>query len=205
MGVNSWQELAGASFGDYENNELQQIVFKRLLSDDIDGEQIKNYCKKIYHIQQEAIISRQMVSLIDMLPYAGNITTFLLNYVPIIHPNSEVIGLQCFAIECRLFSFQEHIKQEVAVGTKTYSSQHGLSTREAEIFFLLAHNVTQEQIAQVLEVSRSTISTNINRLCTKFGISGSNTKLLGQVAINIGFHHQMPPSLWKPCVIVLKK
>lgn len=205
MGVNSWQELVGTSFGDYENRELQQIVFKRILSDDIDGEQIKKYCKKIYQIQQEAIASRQMVSLIDMLPYAGNITTFLLNYVPIIHPNSEVIGLQCFAIECRFFSFHEHIKQDVASESKIYSTQHDLSKREAEILFLLAHNVTQDQISQVLEISRSTVATNIERLCGKFGISGSNTKILSQVAINSGFHHHMPQSLWKPSVIVLKK
>ena len=204
FGAANWQEIVGMSYGSYADPKSQKAVFKRLFSD-VDDEHIPEYCQKIYQIQQNVIKSRQIVSIIDMLPYAGKLTSYLVSYVPIIHQNSEVIGIQTFSVECRFFSFQEHLKQDVFSASKTYSTHDDFTKREIEILFLLAHGVTQDQIAQILEISRSSVATVITRLCSKFEISGSNTKILSQAAIKAGIHHQMPESLWKPCIIVLQK
>ena len=75
-----------------------------------------------------------------------------------------------------------------------------------EILFLITNGATQEQISQILNISRSTVSMIIgNQICPKFNIPGANTKILLKEAINAGFYRHMPPSLWKPCIIVLNE
>ena len=69
---------------------------------------------------------------------------------------------------------------------------------------LLANGLSQDLIAQTLKVSRSTIANIIaNQLCAKFGIPGSNTKLLAQKALKYEFHQTVPASLYRPYVILL--
>lgn len=85
-----------------------------------------------------------------------------------------------------------------------YTIPEQLSEREQEILFLLASGMTQQQIAQVLNKGRGTIGVIIkNQLSTKFGIIGSNTKLLAQIAYEYGFHKKMPKSLWRPSVLIM--
>jgi hypothetical protein len=37
----------------------------------------------------------------------------------------------------------------------------------------------------------------------KFDIAGSNTRLLGELATQHGYHTSVPKSLWKPNIIIL--
>lgn len=88
---------------------------------------------------------------------------------------------------------------------RVYSSNNTIFTqREQEILFLLTYGVTQDQIAQILNVTRGTIANIISKqLCVKFGIQGSNTKILTQAAVNAGIHQKMPRSLIRPCIMIL--
>ena len=36
-------------------------------------------------------------------------------------------------------------------------------------------------------------------------LTGTNTKMLMDAAINAGFYLDMPKSLWKPCIIILNE
>ncbi len=70
--------------------------------------------------------------------------------------------------------------------------------------FLLANGLVQEQIAQILKIHRSTVASIIsNQLCIKFGVCGTNTKILSQIAIDYGYHLHLPESLCSPAIIIL--
>jgi ATP/maltotriose-dependent transcriptional regulator MalT len=54
-----------------------------------------------------------------------------------------------------------------------------LTLREHEVLFLLLYNFSQEEIANILNVTRSTIQKVISiRLCEKFNLATSNSKEL---------------------------
>ena len=129
-------------------------------------------------------------------------------YTPIFHPNGEVVAIQSFAIECRFLGFIEQLNmlENDFSSAKKYKASDKLSIREHEVGFLLSNGSTQDQISQILNISRNTVAAIIrNQLCPKFGMSGANTKLLANALISAGIQHNMPPSIWKPCIIVLEE
>ncbi len=149
--------------------------------------------------------SKNVISLIDLLPYSEKFTSYLVTYVPILHHTGEVVAIQSFAIKSRFFSHQDYLK--VITDQKAqekYLHAEKLTLREHEIMFLLANGVNQEQCSQILKISRSTIGNIIaNQLCPKFGIAGSNIKLLAQVALKHEFYQLIPSSLYRPYIVVL--
>lgn len=204
FGFKSWEEIIGLSYEDYENIPLLHNIFKSALTKG-NMQSIADYCKKIHQVQQFVLKTHKVVSVIDFLPYAGQLNSYLITYVPVFHPNHEVVGIQTYSIESRSFGFQEQMMLSSTPAKRNHLSDKNFTKRELEILFLLANAVTQDQIAQMLNISRSTVATVISsQLCAKFDIAGSNTKLLGKAAIEGGFHHRMPPSLWRPCVIILE-
>ena len=159
----------------------------------------------IYEIQKLVFMNKTILSFIDLLPYKGHFQSYLVTYVPIFHPTGEVIAIQSYATRSRFFSHQEYLNLLVEDKLEqTNPNLEKLTSRENEIMFLLANGLSQDLIAQTLKVSRSTIANIIaNQLCAKFGIPGSNTKLLAQKALKYEFHQTVPASLYRPYIILL--
>jgi DNA-binding CsgD family transcriptional regulator len=205
VGASCYQELIGRSYKEYNNVELAHSVFKEAYTPN-NQEAIHHFIKKIYEIQQYVVTHNKVVNFIDLLPYNNQFKSYLETCIPLIHPSGEVIGIQSFSIETRFLGFQEHIHGLlIQPSDKIYHSNDRFSPREEEVLFLLANGVTQEQIAQILKVSRSTIATTIANLCVKFAIPGSNTKALALAAIRHHCYETIPKSLWQPNVIILEE
>ncbi len=205
LGANTWQEVQGSSYKYYNDPEMGKHYFKEAYTDKT-AEAIHRHAKKIVQVQQFVMKKGKIVSFIDLLPYNNMFKSYLTTYAPLFHPTKNVVALQSFTVESRFFGFQDHFSQikDNFPPSRIYTTAKNLTVRELEILFLLANGVTQEQIAQILNISRSTVATIISsQLCSKFGISGSSTKLLSEAAIKNGYYQHVPPSLWQPNIIIL--
>jgi len=204
IGLTDWRQAVGISYKHYASIDKARYHFSDLYNRET-AESIHLYAKKIFRIQQYVFKYGMAASFIDSLPYANGIKSYLLTFTPVFHPSGAIVALQTTALDYRLFSYQEHIKHLIPKLTSTISNQSSFSTREHEVLFLLTVGATQEQIAQILNVKRTTVAAIIrNQLCSKFGISGSNTKLITQIALDNGILRQIPRSLWRPSVITLE-
>lgn len=197
------QDLTDISSKDSSEDAFQRL-FGKLYSSTLHDDFV-NYAKKIHYLQQIVFERGVVVKFIDMLPYNERFIIYITSYVPVIHPNGEVIAIHSTSIESYILRFQGHLrKPNLEYEKKEFKAC--FSNRELEVLFLLTNGATQDQIAQILDIARGTVSGLIgNQICPKFNIAGSNTKLLIDAAINAGFYLDMPQSLWKPCVIVLNK
>jgi DNA-binding CsgD family transcriptional regulator len=209
--------LSARSVGYQRAEDLMQVsskdcddetMLKHLFGDKYH-EQTRNiyhtYGRKLHRLQQIVFEECKAVKFIDMLPYDQQFITYITSYFPIVHPNGEVVAILSSSIKSYVLRFQGHIgKPNLHNKRKLLWSE--FSIREQEILFLITNGATQEQISQILNISRSTVSMIIgNQICPKFNIPGANTKILLNEAINAGFYRHMPQSLWKPCLIVLNE
>lgn len=206
IGFDSWQNAQGLSIKEHTNEEKIRKVFGALYTPEF-ARLIHCYAEDVCKLQNQVFKSGKMISFMDLLPYGGKFSSFLINYIPIFHPCGEVIAIQSFAIASRLFSSQEFLLQimeddEINCG----ENRINLTQREQEIIFLVANGITQEQIAQILNLHRSTIANIISKqLCVKFGLAGSRTKDLAKIAIQYEFHQKIPRSLYRPFIVVLNQ
>ena len=178
-------------FGDHYHEQTQEMYL--------------TYSKKLHRLQQIVFEKCKVIKFIDMLPYNQQFVTYITSYFPIIHPNGEVVAIHSSSIKSYVLRFQGHIdKPNLQYDSKLLWSK--FTQREQEVLFLITNGATQEQISQILNISRSTVSMIIgNQICPKFNIPGANTKILLKEAINAGFYRYMPQSLWKPCLIILNE
>ncbi|TXI94053.1 MAG: hypothetical protein E6Q33_01080 [Neisseriales bacterium] len=204
IGLERWEQAKGLSFKNYSDTDTAAKIFSGHYTEQL-MDSLHQYAEKIYEIQKIVFTSRNVISFIDLLPYGGKFTSYLVTYVPILHPSGEVIAIQSFAIQSRFFSHQDYLQVIIDQNKELKYLHHDkLSMREHEIMFLLANGINQDQCAQILKVSRSTIGNIIaNQLCPKFGIPGSNTKLLSQMALKHEYHQLIPSSLYRPYIVVL--
>lgn len=204
IGFEKWEDATGLSFRNYEDTILAAQIFAEHYTEDL-MDSLHQYAQKIYEIQKTVFRTKNIISFIDLLPYNGKFVSYLVTYVPILHPCGEVVAIQSFAIESRFFSHQDYLQVIIDQNKQSkYLHLDKLTLRQHEIMFLLANGINQEQCAQILKISRSTIGNIIaNQLCPKFGIPGSNTKLLAQMALNHEYHQLVPSSLYRPYIVVL--
>ncbi len=192
------------SLKDYNNPDVLNIVFGDKYHPDVHPI-FEFYAKKIHFLQQLVFQQAKVIKFVDMLPYNGQSIIYITTYMPIIHKSGEVIAIHSSSIDSYILRFQGHLrKPNIKSSDKEFKKL--FSSREIEILFLLANGATQDQIAQILNIARTTVSSIIaNQICPKFNIAGANTKILVDAAINAGFYLDMPESLWKPCIIVLNE
>ncbi|RTL12839.1 MAG: LuxR family transcriptional regulator [Neisseriaceae bacterium] len=204
FGFNCWQEIRemGISSKKFNDPDLAKLIFKDSYNDQ-SKEMIHDHLYRYFLLQKYVLTEGKIISYIDMLPYDNQLKSYMVTATPIIYENS-IVGLQTFSTEISLFYFQKNLDlfSDSDYSNHKYFAIKDLSNREYEVLFLLSNGLNQERIAQILGVTRNTIATIIRNLCTKFQISGSNSKLLADAAYNNGFFKQMPASLWKPCIIV---
>lgn len=209
VGLNSWEDLVGFSFNDHDDAILAKQIFGEQYTEK-SSDYIHQYARMIFEVQQLVMKDGKIACFLDLLPYNGILKSYIVTYIPIIDKCGEVIAIQSFATEAKFFSQQDYLNQILfaedvnAVNAENISNLPELTAREREIVFLLANGFTQDQIAPVLKISRSTIASIVaNQLSPKFGLFGSNTKLLAQKAIQHNLHKAVPSSLYRPYIVML--
>lgn len=204
IGRNGWQAACGISFQDHDNVAVASELFGKYYTSETSVF-IHEYARNIYELQKVVIKHKRVISFVDLLPYSAQFKSYLVTYVPVFHPCGEVVAIQSFAVPSRFFSHQDFLLQMLDdKKINLCDTVTELSIREQEIMFLLANGISQDQMAQILNISRSTIANIIaNQLCVKFGISGSNTKYLAKIALQCDYHQKIPHTLCRPYIIVL--
>lgn len=207
LGYESWNNVVGISYQDDSCHMLARAIFGLSYSEKhIDS--INKYAAMILGFQKDVFLNKRVISFFDLLPYNNQFNTYLVTYVPIINKAGEVVAVQSHAIESKFFGFQEHFYTLYDSGDtrNNFPDKIDLTRREEEIMFLLANGLNQEQVAQTLQISRSTIATIIaTKLCVKFNIPGSNTGYLTKLAMERGYFQYIPSSLFKPFVVPMIK
>lgn len=209
VGLNCWEDMVGLSFKDHQDTQLTQKIFGEQYNEK-SSEYIHQYGRMIFEVQQRVMSDGKIACFLDLLPYNGILKSYIVTYIPIIDKCGQVIAIQSFATEAKFFSQQDYLNQILfaedisIVSDDNLANVPELTTREREIVFLLANGFTQDQIAPVLKISRSTIASIVaNQLSPKFGLFGSNTKLLAQKAIQHNLHKAVPNSLYRPYIVML--
>lgn len=205
IAMESWKDTVGISFKDQHRFDLGAKIFGSKYTG-VFVEFIHHYIDKIYQLQLSIFRNKNVVNFIDLLPYNDQFIAYLITYVPIFHPKGEVIGIQSFATSIPFFSHYDYLQNILGYSSEKTISKTDvkLTNREHEILFLLANLIPTEQMTQILGIRRSTISNIIaKQISKKFGLTGSNSKLLTQLAIEQGYHKLVPESLSKPYIIIL--
>ncbi len=200
IGFSSWREVENISYMDYNNPTVMEKVFGTFYSEQ-NKPLLISHAQRIIQLQKYSLSTGAIIYFIDLLPYNNIFTSFMVTILPIYHDSGEIVALQLISVETKFFNFQDFLSNDGIFTLKTSSVK--LTEREDEVIFLLANNITQERIGQLLKISRSTVAGCINQLCLKFNIAGSNTKLLSELATKYGYHTSVPKSLWKPSIIIL--
>lgn len=204
LGFTDWKAFNQISFKDFGNSGTLKMIF----GDKYHPEShhvFEFYGKKIHFLQHLVFEQAKVIKFIDMLPYNGQFIIYITSYMPVIHKSGEVIAIHSSSVDSYILRFQGHLRKP-NIKNEDKEFKKLFSNREIEILFLLTNGATQDQIAQILNVARTTVSSTIaNQICPKFNIAGANTKMLVDAAINAGFYLDMPKSLWKPCIIILNE
>jgi hypothetical protein len=206
-GFDSWQETVGLSFLDV-GHELITRTMKDVTT--AYGDKIIATCHKIHQILKIAIEQRKVLNYIDLIPYSGHFKSYLNTLIPIFHPSGEVIAVQNLVVEFQMFEFSDFLNdhnQKTHIKSLQIPSKEPplkLPARQHEILYLILQGIPQEYAAQILNIKRGTLARIISeQICPKFNIHGSNTKILIERAMQMGFQHFMPKSLWAPGIIIL--
>lgn len=210
VGFNTWNEAVGISYQDTDNLKLMTDIFGCTFNN-LFADKIVSVCRKIYKLQKEVLNNNRIINYIDYMPYNEKFVPYLITCVPITR-GGKPIGVQSFAQKCNYINMLHHshiINNLLNIELETNHCQEeapniNLTRREHEIIFLLANGLSTEDIFPLLRISKSTISNIItSRLSPKFGLLGSNTKLLANIAKTKGYHKIVPESLSNPCIITL--
>lgn len=192
-------------------NNLSTDAIKKLchVRDAIDVELISQIFKLISKLQQIVIREQRMINYIDFVPYKSYSTIEMVSTTPIFEPTGQVIAIQATSSRKHLFSgaldYIDYFSNEKNKFRTLRSKKTGLniSPRQHEIIFLLSYKMSQIDISNLLNISRSTVSKIIERLCNRFEIEGININKLLEHAKNIRLNEYIPESLMRPRIIVL--
>ena len=206
IGLPFGEDALGTGYKYYSRIDLAQWYFGKWYNDK-SAHVTHHYARKIFRIQQYVFKTGHPASFIDSLPYDRGIRSYLITFIPIFDDNENVVAIQSIALNYRLAGYHEYIQnileqQKAPMDTLLIK----LSKREEEVLFLLICGITQEQIADMLEVKRETIASIIrNQLRVKFALPIASTKLVVETALSYGFPFSIPESLWRPSVIILEE
>jgi DNA-binding CsgD family transcriptional regulator len=142
----------------------------------------------------------------------GNSCVRQANIYPIIDTtNGEVLGSYALSMLVNPLQILDSLRQSAQTSSEHHDPQSlvpnlKLTIREHEVLFLLLYNFSQEEIAKILQVTRSTIQKVIStRLCEKFNLPTSNSKELIAKAHALKLYNYFPPSLLGKHLIELSK
>lgn len=208
LGLSKKEEVIGLSYKDADSKLVRSLCN----TTEEDVEDLLLMAQKIHKLQQISITKKIALSHVDIIPYNNTFEAMLINNLPICAPDGEVVALQAIATKYKLFGLYDYLKQmhnsiekpyeyKITKGTQLPIK---LSKREHEILFILMAGISQYEAAQFLNITRGTVSKILtDKICPKFGVHGSNTKLLVEKAKKLQLDKFMPASFFRPNVIIM--
>jgi len=196
-------KIIGMSYDKVSPEIIEQMC---TIHDPDDVEKILAACKKITKINEVVVVEKRIINYVDVIPYKNIYEASLVTQFPVFDTNNNVIAIQSLSTPFHLYGIGDYISKlnnckQLAI-SKAPEISIDLSIRQHEILFLLLVGMSQTEIALILGIKRGTVSTIIgSQLCPKFGIHGSNTKLLLHKAKELNIEDYVPPSLDTPRVI----
>lgn len=212
FGYKSWQTVL--------NQSAQDIIYKQPLPQNISQQFEQNIQTmfdlrfKLSVIRHEVLKLKRPVSTLLVHPFNRVFDSFLLTtFIPLFMPNGEAVAILGTSTNYSMFGIQEFRDSlEKLHQTKNKKADiptkfpETLTTRQHEILFLLLLGATQEMVAQILDVSRGSITKTLTQsILPKFNLNGASVKLLVKYCRQQNFHYIIPKSLCVPRVIVLDK
>ena len=206
IGLESWHDLRGYSY--QTPNMEKAILFAK--NKGLPLAQVLNDCQAIYELQQLVVKHKKPLKYLDLMPYNGEMLSYMVFLVPIFHPNGAVIAYQSITQEYMFYGihdFLSTIQGSSSIKKAPASSalpSIKLAPRQREILFLISQGITQNIAAKILAIKRGSISKIISeQLCPKFAIDPPCTQILIKKAIALGFNKSIPNGLRRRHLIVL--
>lgn len=200
------KELVGMSYHTM-NLEFIAKICESSEIEDLMG--IANLFKKIGKLNQIISLERKVINYIDVIPYKNHYSATIVTHLPIINPITDnVVATQAIGNNFYLYGIVDYInnirKEQNLVPLKPFVENINLSQRQHEVLFLLTVGLSQIEIAKVLGITRGTVSSIItHQLSNKLGLVNVDTRKLIELACNMGLDKYIPPSLYRPRVIIL--
>lgn len=200
------EELVGMSYYTMDLDFIAKICESSEIEDLIG---IASLFKKIGELNKIIAKEKKAVNYIDVIPYKSHYSATIVTHIPIINPiTNNVIATQAIGNNFYLYGIVDYInsihKEQNLVPLKPFVANINLSPRQHEVLFLLTVGLSQLEIAKVLGITRGTVSSIItHQLSNKLGLLSTDTLKLVEMACNMGLDKYIPPSLYKPRIIIL--
>lgn len=210
FGYHSWKNIS--------NLPAQNIIYRHPLPDNTTSQFEQNIQTmfelrfKLASVRKAVIHLKRPVSTLLIHPFNKVFDNFLLTtFIPLFMPTGEVVAILGTTTDYSMFGIQEFRdslekihqpkRKKNVIPTEFPKS---LTIRQHEILFLLLLGATQEMVAQILEISRGSITKTITQsILPKFNLAGASVKLLVEYCRQKNFHYIIPRSLCVPRLIVL--
>lgn len=210
FGYDSWQDVS--------NVPAKDILYRRTLPADVSSQFEQNIRTmfelrfKLAAVRKAVVNLKRPISTLLVHPFNKVFDSFLLTtFIPLFMPNGDVVAVLGTTTNYSMFGIQE-FRDSLE---KIHQTKHkkntipaqlpkALTTRQHEILFLLLLGATQEMVAQILEISRGSITKTITQsILPKFDLCGASVKLLVEYCRQKNFHYIIPRSLCIPRLIIL--
>jgi hypothetical protein len=203
LGFSSWQKMQDLSFSNPDKNIIPILKScppdKALYAIEV--------FKKIAQLRQAVLARGLPINIILIHPFNCTFKTHLLiNFIPVFHPKGNVIAVQMFMHSFTLFGIYDYLSGNNEFNMPTIISNPNqlpipLSARQHEILFLLIIGLSQYDIAEILNIGRSTVSkTILDTLCPRFNVHGNTQNLIAN-ALKSGMNKYIPVSLCRPLIV----
>lgn len=167
---------------------------------------------QLEQIRQTVIKEEKIVSYINFFPYNDTMAMLLSYHFPLFNLEGEVVATRVLSEQASLFKHSAVVTQMFKAKVEDYQKTPKvvdesikLTKRQEEILYLLKIGFSQSDAANYLKITRGTLSKIIStQICPRFGIAGSNTKLLVKHVIKTEYFKHIPKSLLKPKVIIIE-
>lgn len=202
------KELVGMSYLTMSLDFIAKICKNSGIAD-LEG--IERLFKKFGKLNQIVSKEKKIINYIDVISYKKHYSATIVTHTPIFNPaTGNVVATQAIGNNFYLYGITDFInnihkdKEQSLVPLKAFTENINLSQRQHEVLFLLAVGLSQMEIAKVLGITRGTVSSIItHQLTIKFNLVNADAKKLVEHAYKLGLDKYIPPSLYKPRIIIL--
>ena len=189
------------------NIEAKQLIGTTLFDLKIISESEYETLKKI---RDDVITKRQIIRCINfstncLIEQGLSHHIYQCSILPIIDLNNEVIGtLTTGRLLDNFNPYYHYIKGlNMDLSTETSKTLSLLSPRELEIVYLLAHGMSQRDVASFLRISRGNVSRVLTENISKKWDIEPTTEAIIEKALYCGISTHIPKSLAKHQIVIL--
>lgn len=187
--------VAAKLFGINPYHENLDAEIKRAFFEMVPDPAIQEEIKKIRPLVLE---TQDLISFFINLPVSGINHSFVFLVRAIFAQNAEPIGIEVIIDQYAFFPLKHHLRhpQEKTKSENFQTAKIKLTEREYLVLFYLVLGYTQDEVADILQVTRGTVARMIHdKLYEKFGPAKRTTDYLIEAAIKNGVKMNLPTSI----------